>query len=209
MALLINIRFYVLITSVILASVIYFLNSNNITNIIRYYGLLAAIYLYFALLASPLVRVWPTFPFRALYIKARRAIGVSAFFFAFIHGNLAFFTVVGGFDGILKLPLEYQIGTLLGISSLLVLSLMACTSFDVIVEKLGFARWKILHKFVYYVGIAIVIHAFLLGTHIRGLERKTSWIFAIAVAILVLLELIRIFKFLKSKSLPSTSQPKV
>src|SRR5688572_7775072 len=97
-----NVRFYVLTSSIILSILLYFF-IKDIYELIRIYALLAVIFLYFTLLATPLTRTFTFLPFRGHYVKARRALGVSAFYFAFLHGNLAFFNTIGGFSGFLSL----------------------------------------------------------------------------------------------------------
>lgn len=49
------------------------------------YGLRALIFLFTALFTGPLFYVLPWLPLKAYFLKGRRAVGVSAFVFAFLH----------------------------------------------------------------------------------------------------------------------------
>lgn len=83
-----NIRFYVLFFSILLSVVTYFYvisttpeSSLQVIKITQIYALVAITYLYITLLATPLTKIFTSLPFRGQYIKARRALGVSAFYF--------------------------------------------------------------------------------------------------------------------------------
>ena len=196
--LLTNIRFYILLFSAILAGSIYLYIKQTIDSetaqtikLTQTYALIAVTYLYFALLASPLTRFFTFLPFRGLYLKARRAIGVSAFMFADLHMWNAFFGELGGFSGLQFLNFRYLTAISLGAVSLTILSLMAMTSFDFIVSKLSFQRWKFLHRFVYLVAILTTIHALMLGSHFTDFSGAIPQIFSVALAFLLILEAVR------------------
>jgi DMSO/TMAO reductase YedYZ heme-binding membrane subunit len=176
----------------------------QIAHLVRAYALIALLYLYIALLISPLYTVFPMLPVRGLLIKARRPIGVSAFCFALLHASLAFFKQLGGFEGLTFLPTNYLIATSFGALSLFILFSMALTSTDRMVAWLTFTRWKFLHRFVYLVSITTVIHALMIGTHFRNLGNWISQSFFFAGIILLLLESIR-FDLYLSKKFPSLS----
>ena len=161
-----NVRFYVLVCSVMAACIIgySFQTPQFGLTIVRAYALVALGYLYVTLLAGPLTRVFPNFPLRAKYLKARRALGVSTFLFAVLHGYFAFFDEVGGIQGLIASPFYYIFAILCASIVLVVLFLMAATSFDDMVKKLTFKKWKTLHRFVYLAGILILIHSALIGT---------------------------------------------
>lgn len=162
------------------------------------YALTSTVYLYLALIASPLYQLFPNLPFKSLHLVARRAIGVSAFFFALIHATIAFLGLLGGFSALPYLPSKYLIAITLSFTALLILSAMAATSFNFMVRKLG-KNWKRLHRFVYLATTLIVIHALLLGSHFQDLSGFIPQLFFIALFFLLLLELIRFDKFINSK----------
>lgn len=190
-----NIRFYILLFSALLATTIFTWAKLTIVDeamiIIRltqFYAFMAVIFLYLALLATPIIKLFPTFPLNQKFLKARRAIGVSAFFFALLHASLAFFGQLGGFSGLLFLNNTYLLAIILSFIALFILFLLAITSFDYIIAKLTFPKWKKLQRFVYLSGILIVIHALILGTHFQDLSLMIPKIFFAALIILLLLE---------------------
>lgn len=164
------------------------------------YGLIAIWLIYFALLVTPLTQAWPTIPVpvRVLYMKARRAIGFSAFIFAILHATVSFFYLMGGFQGLLFLSGKYLIAIILSFTALIILTAMAATSFDTMVRVLG-PRWKQLHRLVYIAAIFVLIHAMLLGTDLNDIHHPIAQIFYIAVVFLLALEALRIYRFLIKK----------
>lgn len=173
---------------------------SNIQPIHQTYSFLALIYLYCSLLPGPLYSVFPTFPFRGLFIKARRTIGVSAFMFAGLHGYFSFANVIGGLPGLKLLDRTYAMKMSLGSLAFFILTLMASTSFDKAVALLGPARWKNLHRFVYLAGVLIIFHVYLIGPHFANRFSPQSIIFLTSLVILFSLEAIRLKKYLSSRT---------
>ncbi len=198
-----NIRFYVLSFSAIIAVFVYAwaskLPEEKIDFLLQTYALLAITYLYLTLLASPVTRFFKFLPFRGQYLRARRALGVSAFLFGLLHAYFAFFGEVGGFAALPFLNSTYIIALTLSTTALLILFLMASTAFDFMVDKLSFPKWKMLHRLVYAAGIFIVIHANLIGPHFRNFSNIVSQISFVALAFLLILEAIRLSTYLHKK----------
>ncbi len=161
------------------------------TDLSETFALLALWYLYAALLVSPLYNAFPSLPFKPLYVKARRAIGNSVFVFALLHGLVTFFGVIGGFKNLGLIPSSYVLPLLLGTLSLLILTILASTSFDSIVRSLG-VRWKQLHRIIYIAGIFILIHAYSLGADFVNKKDVGVLFFSLAFALLFFLEFIRL-----------------
>lgn len=159
-------------------------------------ALLSVVYLYFALLAGPLCYTFRSLPFRGIYLKTRRAIGVSAFYFGCVHGIIAFFLQLDGFAGLAYLTNKYLFAILLSFAALMILSLMAATSFDFMVTKLTYKRWKFIHRFVYLAGIFILIHGLLLGTHFQNVSGIIPKVSLVALLFLFALEGLRIVNFI-------------
>lgn len=200
-----NIRFYVLLFSIILSLAIYFRTiqsipevSLQIISLTQYYALITITYLYLTLLATPLTRLFTFLPFRGKYIKARRALGVSTFYFGLLHGCFAFFGELGGFPALSSLPGKYILGISLSFTSLVILALMTATASDSMIDKLGFGKWKMLHRLIYVASIFILIHALLLGSHFQSLSGAIPRIFLVALLVLLILESIRFVKYLKT-----------
>ena len=172
---------------------------SNIQPIHQTYSFLALIYLYFSLLPGPLYSVFPTFPFRGLFIKARRSIGISAFAFAGLHGYYSLVNVIGGLPGLQLLEWTYAMEMSLGSLAFFILTLLASTSFDKAVVFLGPTRWKNLHRLVYLAGILIIFHAYLIGPHFANRFSPQSILLLSALAILLILEAIRFKKYLSNR----------
>ncbi|MGI9027828.1 MAG: ferric reductase-like transmembrane domain-containing protein [Candidatus Saccharimonadales bacterium] len=163
------------------------------------YGLLSIVFLYFALLAAPLTKIFPNMRGKNEYLHLRRAIGVSAFFFALLHALVAFFGQLGGFNGLGFLSPRYSIALLLGFIALIILTVMAVTSFDKVIDKMGFRRWKRLHRLIYIAGLAILVHIVMLGTHYAYGSSSIARLTLVAVLILFMLEAVRMDRWLKKR----------
>ena len=195
-----NSRFWILAFNVTLsvniAGFIQLLISDGTLQTIRIeqtYGFLSLLFLYVAILASPLTKVFPNLSFKEAYLHARRAIGVSAFYYAFLHVYISFFKQLSGFAGIKYLDTRYSTSNLFGTIALGILFIMASTSIDWIVDALGFKNWKLLHRLVYFACVAIIIHIVILGPHYNNLN-ILSITTVLAVLVLVVLEAIRIYR---------------
>jgi len=189
-----NIRFYVLIGSIILSLIVYIwiiattdVGIPQTAKLVQTYGFISIIYLYVTLLAGPFCYTFKSFLYRAYYLKARRGLGVATFYFAFLHTTISFFGQLGGFAGLGFLDNNYLFAVILGFTAFFILSLLAITSFDYVVVKLSFPRWKLLHRFVYLAGILILVHIVMLGTHYSDLSSIISQITFIALGFLLLL----------------------
>jgi DMSO/TMAO reductase YedYZ heme-binding membrane subunit len=200
-----NIRFYLLTFSILLSLVIFLFvilnipeGSQQITKLSQLYALIAVVYLYLALLATPLTKLFDL-PFNLKYLKARRAIGVSAFWFGLLHTLISFFGGLGGFNGLFFLNNKYLFSLAIGFVALIILSIMAFTSFDYWVAKLTFKRWKKIHRFVYVAAFLLLVHTLMLGSHFSNLSDLIPQIFIIAMILLISLESFRFDNYLKSK----------
>lgn len=198
------IRKIVLLISSLIAIfiLVYFGQSQELTfayyRYAQFFALLAFAFLFLSLLPTPLYGAFPKFPARALFVKARRAIGVSAFFFALLHAYFTLFKLLGGFGGFFQLTGKYQLATYMGLVSLVILAMLAATSFSYMVKRMG-QRWKQLHRFIYVVALLIPIHALILGSHFNDHDSLLAKSLIFAWLLLLMLEEIRIYKYLTSK----------
>jgi DMSO/TMAO reductase YedYZ heme-binding membrane subunit len=170
----------------------------KIIRLVQIYALTSISFLYITLLTSPLYIAFPHLPGRSVWIKARRALGLSAFTFAILHAYFAFFKALGGFDGLSFLGQNYITPILFGLTTLTILSLMTLTSNNTMMRMMG-NNWKRLHRLVYIAGLSIIFHALKLGSHFVDLSQTIPFIFVVAVLILLLLETYRIDNFLKNR----------
>lgn len=156
------------------------------------YGLAAIILIYSAVILTPISKIFKGQSWLPGLLFARRAIGVSGAYFSILHTVIAVVDQVGGLSNLVLLPERFRVSFILGFAALLILILMAATSFDKVIEFMTFKRWKMLHRFIYAAGLLIIVHVWLIGTH----ADETSIRVAGGVALLILfgLEAIRIAK---------------
>jgi len=130
------------------------LGANPIEKITRTTGYWTLTFLMITLAATPLRSVsgwsWP--------IRWRRMLGLFAFFYASLH----FFTYLvldQFFDwpAIVK-DIAKRPYITVGFPAFVMLIPLAVTSTNKMVQRLGARRWKNLHKLIYVIGIAGVVH---------------------------------------------------
>lgn len=201
-----NIRFYILLSTVILSLSIYLWAKINfqieqfqIIRLTQIYSLLAILYLYIALLAEPFCYTFKSFQYKDLYLDARKAIVASVFYFAFLHTCLAFFGQLGGFDGLGFLGNRYLIPIILSFTALIILLLISITSLDFIGKKFTPTIRRIFHDLVYIAGILILIHAMMLGTHFSDLVDFIPQLVFVGLGFLLFLESLRIDSWVKER----------
>ncbi len=134
------------------------LGANPVNFAIRTTGLLTLIFLMLTLLITPVSRItrWSWLG------QFRRILGLYAFFHACLH-----FLIFFGFDRgasagdtvseIIKRP-YLMVGTV----GLVLMVPLAATSTDGMIRRLGGKPWKALHRLVYVVAVAAVIHYYML-----------------------------------------------
>jgi sulfoxide reductase heme-binding subunit YedZ len=200
-----NSRFYILVTSVLLSLAIIGFFRLQIPSDQLYYirtqqafGLLGVIFWYFALVISPIGYVIGKHRTKKLEF-ARRAIGVSAFYFVLLHGCIALWGQLGGLTELQYLPELFRWSLLGGAIAFGVLLIMTLTSFDRVVKFMTFRKWKWLHRLVYIGGVLALLHIWTIGTHLAYDYVQIAAL--IALIILSGLELFRVTKLTNDKYL--------
>lgn len=133
------------------------LGSNPIAEALNQLGLLALVLLVLSLAATPLQIVtgwkWP--------IRIRKSLGLLAFFYVSAH--LLVYAVLEQAlalralaEDVAKRPF-----ILVGFLGFVLLVPLALTSTSAALKRLGFARWKRLHRLAYVIGILGVVHFFM------------------------------------------------
>jgi len=133
------------------------LGANPISEALNQLGLLALVLLIASLACSPLKTLtganWP--------LRIRKALGLLGFFYVSAH--LLLYALVDQsrnlhaiVEDITKRPF-----ILVGFAAFVLLVPLALTSTAKALKRLGFARWKRLHRLAYVVGILGVVHFFL------------------------------------------------
>jgi sulfoxide reductase heme-binding subunit YedZ len=130
------------------------------------YGLWALALLVASMLPGPLGFVLPWLPLKAHLVLGRRAAGISAFFMAVSHaacylGPIAY---SGAWRSLYAPGVLWIAGLLIGLPVLAGLAVLASTSRATAVRSLGPRRWKRLHRMVYFLLPAALLHAIFIGT---------------------------------------------
>jgi sulfoxide reductase heme-binding subunit YedZ len=126
-----------------------------LNDVIHRTGYWALIFVLVSLAVTPLRRI-------ARYgtlIDVRRMIGVGAFVFAFAH--ICLYIADQSYD-LFKVASEIVLRLYLtiGFVALTGLALLAATSTDAMVKRLGGLRWRRLHQIVYVIALLALIHFF-------------------------------------------------
>jgi sulfoxide reductase heme-binding subunit YedZ len=145
---------------------------------------------YIALIISPLAALVGKNGVMLGVIFARRAIGVSAAYFALLHVTVATWGQLGGLKGLALPPGTFRTSLLLGVVALVILCIMAATSFNKVVVFMTPKRWKWLHRLGYIGGVLVILHVWLIGTHVAYVD--TRIIAFVLLAILFGLESFRV-----------------
>jgi sulfoxide reductase heme-binding subunit YedZ len=130
------------------------LGANPIATALNQLGLMALVFLIASLACTPLKIVfgwtWP--------IRIRRMLGLFAFFYALVH-----ISTYSGLDQVFDFKAIWADVTkrkfiFVGFAAFVLLVPLAATSTDAMVRRLGFARWKLLHRLAYVAAILGVVH---------------------------------------------------
>ncbi len=116
-----------------------------------------------AVCIGPTYKLFPRLLARKIMFDARRLIGIGGAWFASLHVGIAYVSLFSAANP-LSLPTKYQQSFALGSLALIILLAMAFTSFDKAFKSMGI-WWFRLHRFVYVALLAILAHAFIIGTH--------------------------------------------
>ncbi len=127
------------------------------SNSISITGYTAAVLLALSLSFSPLHKHLPKSQFFAILNRHKREIGLSAFYYAAFH-------VIGYFvkdyikNGAIDWHFMLHPVLIPGEVALIILLLLAITSYDYWIKKLSWQRWKSLHRTVYIAEAAVFLH---------------------------------------------------
>ncbi len=195
----------ILTAAILLALLLYFLGVGQYSHLSVFYAelgqsyaLLAIALIYLSLAITPIYFVFPKLPFKPVVVKARRALGVSAFIFGLMHAFLEFFKVFGGFNNLKYLNGPYLLAFVFGFIALLILAALAATSFNYAVKKMG-KYWKVLHRFIYLAGFLLIFHVYLIGSDFVRFFDPATILFTLALVFLLFLESLRFNSWLVRK----------
>ncbi|MBM3282551.1 MAG: hypothetical protein FJY86_04410 [Candidatus Diapherotrites archaeon] len=154
-----SLLFWLIMIGIVLLSVYesFFTLSTSVV-FTRLFALIAFFLLCVALAIGPLVTFWPTV-FGA-WMEPRRAVGLSAFIFMLAY---YFLVIVNRFDfdfSMVFSDIQYWIA----VPAMAIFGLLAFTSTDFAVRKLGFGNWKKIQRLVYGAFILTLGHFYLSQT---------------------------------------------
>lgn len=175
------------------------LGADPVATVLNRLGLLALICLLASLAATP-ARVlfgwtWP--------IRLRRMVGLTAFFYAALH-----FTTYVAIDQRFDWPVLWADVTqrkfmVVGFGAFLLLLPLAVTSTDASVRRLGYRRWKALHRLVYVAAVLAVVH-FLWRVK---LDIRQPLLYALVLGVLLLVRVVDVVRTRRAKA--RRAQPSV
>ncbi len=157
------------------------LGANPIEAVLNRLGFWTLTFLTLSLLPTPL-RLWTGLGWP---LRLRRLLGVTAFGYAALHfgwylGVDQFFDLQAIGADILKRPF-----ITVGFATLLLLLPLAVTSTDGWVRRLGYGRWKTLHRLAYAAALLGVVH---FAWRVKA-DRLKPTLFAVAIGLLLLARL--------------------
>lgn len=174
------------------------LGANPISEALNELGLLALVFLVASLACTPLKTLtgwtWP--------VRVRKTLGLCAFFYALAH----FLTYAVADQGLVLRAVFKDLTErpfiVVGLGALLLMVPLAITSTAKMLKRLGFARWKRLHRLSYLAGVLGVVH-FVMRV------KKDVTEPAIYGAILSVLFLVRLVDFLRERrdKRPRSAEP--
>ncbi len=169
----------------------------------RYYAL-TALFGVFIVLIPGLVNIYfPGFAFNELLVHSRRALGVSTFFFALFHSVIDYFySLSGSIQFIYFLPDVQRFSFIFSIIAILIMFLMAATSFIDAITLLGYKKWKLLHRFIYPAAGLILFHTFTIGSHFVNPQALFPSLVISFVLVFMLLEAGATAKFIMKDKVP-------
>ncbi len=120
-------------------------------------GYSAAVLLAICLIVSPLHKSFPSIQVFSHLNRRKKELGLSAFFYAFLHAS-SFFIKKNISKG--SLPWEYLLHPVIipGLIALIILLVLALTSDDYWIKKLTWKKWKSIHRTVYLAQAAVFLH---------------------------------------------------
>lgn len=133
-----------------------FSQGEAVPSIIRASSLAGATFIGLSLLSSSVFKWIPRY---ARYWYVRRSLGVVGVCFSLVHVFFVMSSLLGWNFGLLFASLNpFENPLVLGVLALPILIAMTLTSTDWAVQRMGFPRWKALHRLVYLAYLFVVFH---------------------------------------------------
>lgn len=130
------------------------LQANPVAEILNQLGMLALVLLLLALACTPLRLLsgwnWP--------LRLRRMLGLFAFFYALLHFLTYIFLDQGADFWVILADIANRKFIMAGAAAFLLLLVLARTSTQAAVRRMGTRNWQRLHRLAYVAGILAVLH---------------------------------------------------
>lgn len=120
-------------------------------------GFTALFFFIFVLLLHPFIVLFPKLQLLKLINRRRREWGVASFIYAFIH-LLCYLGKKKFINGKIELKSFFHPVILTGLFAFLILTVLASTSNNVSIRKLGVQKWKKIHSLAYLASFFIFFH---------------------------------------------------
>jgi sulfoxide reductase heme-binding subunit YedZ len=129
------------------------LGANPVATALNQLGLLALVFLVASLACTPLKIVlgkgWP--------VRLRKTLGLLAFFAALAHFSVYAFVDQGAIGSVFRDVVKRPF-IAIGFAAFVLLVPLALTSTKASLARLGFTRWKLIHRLVYPSALLAVVH---------------------------------------------------
>jgi len=132
------------------------LGARPLTEVIHQTGLWTIRFLLISLAITPLRRSlrWPRL------VLVRRMVGVAAFAYGLAH--FATYIVDQSFNlRMVASEIVFRLYLTIGFAALLLMAVLAITSTDGMIKRLGGERWRRLHRLAYGIGLLTLLHYFM------------------------------------------------
>lgn len=158
----------------------------------EFFGLGACFLLFLSLIPGGVYALLPNGWGRVPFQKAKKALGISAFFFAAMYALLGWRS--GLFTSGVFSPWTLGAGIVAGV----LLAVLAITSLHAIKQRMR-PWWKPLHRSVYAVGLLAAIHGYALMAHM-GTSPTLLNMFLLLIGALTLVQLVRFSRFVLQRT---------
>ncbi len=117
------------------------------------------------------------------FLRFRRSLGLLTFFYALMHAICyGLFDMGLAWDDIV-LDIAKRPFIAVGFAGFVLLSVLAATSFNAAIKKMGAVRWRMLHRLVYAIAMLAILHFFWM----RAGKKNFTEVFVYAAILGVLL----------------------
>ncbi|MGC6444178.1 MAG: ferric reductase-like transmembrane domain-containing protein [Rubripirellula sp.] len=133
------------------------LGANAVNTAIHITGIVSLVLLLLSLAVTPIIRV----THQKHWFAARKTFGLFGFFYAVVHLTIYFFLDREGDVSSLVHEMATRRFLLVGTLAIVLLLPLALTSTQRMRKRLGFKKWKRLHRLAYLIAVLVVLHYYM------------------------------------------------